>query len=150
MSSNSENPKKGREFEIAVKQWFESYYNKPFENNKPFGIGNPPKPHKFDVVSCDDSIIAECKCYTWTETGNIPSAKMGFANEAVFYLSFILTAKTFIVMKKSIHTKRTETLAEYYYRTNKHLLGSTKVLEYDVKEKSMKEIGEKYLCLTKT
>ena len=140
MSTNSQNPKTGKDFELAVKAWFEAQYNMRFENNKPFGIGNPPKPHRFDVVSDDNSIVAECKCYSWTETGNVPSAKMGFVNEAVFYLSFIHAASTYIVMKKSIHTRRAETLADYYFKTNRHLLGDTEVLEYDVEQDIMREI----------
>lgn len=141
MNTNNQNPKTGKDFELAVIAWFEKQYDKRFENNKPFGIGNPPKPHRFDVVSSDNSIVAECKCYSWTETGNVPSAKMGFVNEAVFYLSFINAASTFIVMKKSVHTRRTETLADYYFRTNRHLLGQTRVLEYDVEQDIMREIG---------
>lgn len=35
------------------------------------------------------------------------------------------------MMLYSFHQKRQETLAEYYYRTNRHLLGSIKVAEYD-------------------
>ena len=141
MNTNSQNPKTGKDFELAVKAWFEAQYSKHFENNKPFSIGNPSKPHRFDVVCNDNSIVAECKCYTWTETGNIPSAKMGFVNEAVFYLSFIHNATTYIVMKKSVHPKRAETLADYYFRTNRHLLGQTRVLEYDVEQNIMREIG---------
>ena len=65
-------------------------------------------------------------------TGNVPSAKMGFANEAAFYLSFLPDKyEKFIVMLKATHEKRNETLAEYYYRMNRHLLGKTKVAEYD-------------------
>ena len=141
MNTNTQNPKTGRDFELAVKAWFEAQYGQCFEHNKSFSIGNPPKPHRFDVVSSDNSIIAECKCYSWTETGNIPSSKMGFVNEAVFYLSFIRAANTYIVMKKSVHARRTETLADYYFRTNKHLLGDTKVLEYDAEKNIMREIG---------
>jgi hypothetical protein len=140
MNANSQNSKIGKDFEIAVKAWFENHYNQRFNNNTPFDIGNPSKPHRFDVVSDDNQIVAECKCYSWTEVGNIPSAKMGFVNEAVFYLSLIRNANTYIVMKKSVHPRRKETLAEYYYRTNKHLLGNTRLLEYDVKLNIMKEI----------
>ena len=61
----------------------------------------------------------------------VPSAKMGFVNEAVFCLSLIRSSTTYIVMKKAVHKRRDETLAEYYYRTNRHLPGSTKLSEYD-------------------
>jgi len=141
MNTNSQSPRIGKDFELAVKTWIEIQYGKPFENNKPFSIGNPPKPHRFDVVSNDNSIVAECKCYSWTETGNVPSAKMGFVNEAVFYLSFVYADNTYVVMKKSVHARRTETLAEYYFKTNRHLLGNTRVLEYDVEQNTMREIG---------
>lgn len=57
---------------------------------------------------------------------------MGFTNEAAFYLSFLPeTYEKYIVMLKSYHPKRNESLAEYYYRTNRHLLGKIKVAEYD-------------------
>ena len=141
MNTNSQNPGVGKAFELAVLEWFENEYKKPFENNSPFSIGDPPKAHRFDVVSEDKKVVAECKCYTWTETGNIPSAKMGFVNEAVFYLSFINNADTYVVLKKSHHSKRSETLAEYYYRTNRHLFGSTRVLEFDADSKTMRKIG---------
>lgn len=109
MNTNSQNPGIGKAFEIAVIKWFENEYKELFESNCSISIGNPPKAHRFDVVSKDRKIVAECKCYTWTETGNVPSAKMGFVNEAAFYLSFI-DSDTFIVMKKSTHQKRLEIL----------------------------------------
>ena len=57
---------------------------------------------------------------------------MGTTNEAAFYLSLLNgERKKFIVMLKDYNPKRKETLAEYYYRTNKHLLGDIMVAEYD-------------------
>ena len=57
---------------------------------------------------------------------------MGFINEAAFYLSLLNeTKEKYIVMLKSNTSKRSETLAEYYYRTNKHLLGDIVIAEYD-------------------
>ncbi|MCL2508249.1 MAG: hypothetical protein FWF05_03635 [Oscillospiraceae bacterium] len=138
---NSQNQTVSRDFEIGVKKWFENKYHMEFERNSSFSIGNPPKAHRFDVVSEDKLIVAECKCYTWTETGNIPSAKMGSVNEAVFYLSFINDADTYVVLKKSMHPKRSETLAEYYYGANKHLLGHTEVLEFDADMGIMRKMG---------
>jgi hypothetical protein len=106
MNTNSENPIVGRNFEIAVKKWFEEKYKVAFQENHGLKIGDPPKYHRFDLVSKDKKIAVECKCYTWTETGNVPSAKMGFANEAVFYLSFLKDTETFLVMKKVEHPRR--------------------------------------------
>ncbi len=146
MNSNSENPVVGANFQKEVAQWFSEKYNRSFIIEKKIAIGySEKKDHKFDVVSEDSSIVIECKCYSWTETGNVPSAKMGAANEAVFYLSFLpSTTERYLVMKKTTHPKHkiNETLAEYYYRTNKHLLGGTKVAEFDVETKSLRVICE--------
>lgn len=84
MNKNSENPRVGKEFQLAVKEWFEEAYTAPFEIEHKITIGRPAKLHSFDISSLDESIVVECKCYTWTETGNVPSAKMGFVNEAAF------------------------------------------------------------------
>lgn len=71
----------------------------------------------------------------------MPSAKMGFTNEAAFYLSFLPDTYTkYIVMLYSYHEKRGETLAEYYYRRYQHLLGDIKVAEYDPESKEMRVI----------
>ncbi|NBH97066.1 hypothetical protein D7Y41_03890 [Anaerotruncus sp. 1XD22-93] len=85
-----------------------------------------------DIVNLDKKIAIECKRYTWTETGNVPSTKIGFTNEAAFYLSFLPDSyEKYIVMLRSHHEKRNESLAEYYSRSNMHLIGKTKVAEYD-------------------
>ena len=132
MNLNSDNPGVGAYFQRKVADWFRYEYQKGFVIEKKIPIGNPPKDHKFDIVAEDGSFAIECKCYTWTVTGNVPSAKMGFTNEAAFYLSFLPdTYEKYIVMLKATHKKREETLAEYYYRTYKHLIGKTKVAEYD-------------------
>ena len=76
-------------------------------------------------------------------TGNVPSAKMGFVNEAAFYLSFLPDGiEKDIVMAKAIHPRRNETLAEYYFRTNRHLLGAIRVLEYDINTNEMRLVGK--------
>ena len=122
---------------------FRKKYNKDFVNEKKIPIGYPPKNHKFDIVALDDTVAVECKCYTWTETGNVPSAKIGFVNEAAFYLSFLPDYyEKYIVMLKASHDIRNETLAEYYYRTNKHLLGAIKVAEYEPKTDTFTVINE--------
>lgn len=115
---------------------------KGFVLEKKIAIGEPKKVHKFDIVAEDDSVAVECKCYTWTVTGNVPSAKMGFANEAAFYLSFLSDRyEKYIVMLYATHEKRNESLAEYYYLMNKHLLGTTKVAEYNPDTNAFKIVG---------
>ena len=140
--SNSDNPKNGALFQASVRDWFQEHYKKPFELEKKLPIGSPSKDHKFDIVDSANTIAIECKRYTWTETGNVPSAKMGFTNEAAFYLSFLSDSfDKYIVMLYSFHEKRQETLAEYYYRTYRHLLGNIKIAEYDPEKNQMRIIG---------
>ena len=143
MNKNSENPRVGKEFQLAVKEWFEEAYTAPFEIERKIAICRPAKLHSFDISSLDESIVVECKCYTWTETGNVPSAKMGFTNEAAFYLSFLPDdTERIIVMLHAEHAKRNETLAEYYFRTNRHLLGKIKIYEFDLQTKEMRFVGQ--------
>ena len=67
----------------------------------------------------------------------------GEKNEAVFYLSFLPESyEKYIVMLHATHEKRDETLAEYYYRMNKHLIGSTKVAEFDPVTKEFHIVGD--------
>ena len=140
--SNSDNPKRGALFQRQVRDWFQSNVKRPFELEKKLLIGEPAKEHKFDIVDEANTIAIECKRYTWTETGNVPSAKMGFTNEAAFYLSFLPDSyEKYIVMLYSYHEKRHETLAEYYYRTNRHLLGKIMVAEFNPENNQMRIIG---------
>ena len=143
--SNSENPRKGADFQKLVRDWFVKSYNQDFALEKKIAIGVPSKDHKFDIV-CDSLKMAiECKRYTWTESGNVPSAKMGFTNEAAFYLSFLpVKYIKYIVMYYSYNAKRAETLAEYYYRTYKHLIGNIHVLEYNPDEDIMRDLSTDY------
>ena len=72
---NSENPHVGRKFQEFVQTILKEKYNTYFEQEAAIPIGRPPKEHKFDLANADRSIVAECKCYTWTDSGNVPSAK---------------------------------------------------------------------------
>ena len=143
MNSNSDNPRVGKKFQTDVKNWFENNYKNKFEMERKIAIGSPAKLHSFDISNEEETIVVECKCYTWTESGNVPSAKMGFTNEAAFYLSFLPeNIEKIIVMAHATHPKRNETLAEYYFRTNRHLLGNIKVLEYNSLSGEMKCVGQ--------
>ena len=76
MNSNNENPHVGKKFQKTAVQALSQHFGKKFEMEKGIPIGVPAKVHKFDCASLDQSIVVECKCFTWTVTGNIPSAKM--------------------------------------------------------------------------
>lgn len=140
---NSENPKVGRSFEELTARLLSDHFQVNFDLNISMPIGDPPKGHRFDCVSVDHKIVAECKCFTWTTTGNVPSAKMGFANQAAFYLSFLPDSTTkIIVMKKFVHTKRTETLMEYYDRTYRHLIKEIWLFEIDEANERIRVVKE--------
>ena len=75
-------------------------------------------------------IIIECKCYTWTNGGNVPSAKMSTLNEAVLYLRSVnYNARKILAMKKDVRLRTGESLAEYYCRIYGHLLEDIEVWE---------------------
>lgn len=139
--SNSENPKKGRDFEDKVRQILEDKYKMSFKM-KSINIGLPPKAHNFDLVSEDGNIIVECKSHSWTESGKIPRAKMAILNEAVLFLSHVPTnSKKIIVLRKDNHAERKESLAEYYVRTYFHLLNEVVIMELDINNMLIKEVG---------
>ena len=136
------NTAKGRNFQNKATELLSAYYGVKFKTESPKMIGSPPKEHKFDLVSEDDKYIGECKNYSWTETGNVPSAKMAFLNEAVFYLQHLTgDCKRFIAMRYDVHEKRRESFAEYYFRTNRHLLNGVYIIEIDLSDSNIKEIG---------
>ena len=139
-NSNSENPHVGRRFQESVKLILEKKFCTSFEQEAVVAIGKPPKGHKFDLANEDRSIVAECKCYTWTDSGNVPSAKLMGLDEAVFYFSFLpAETKKILCMRKATYREKTETLAEYYVRVHGHLLGDVFVYEI-ADDGAMKEI----------
>lgn len=139
---NSLNTGKGRDFQKMAVKVLSHYFKVGFRIEHPIPIGNPPKEHKFDLVSDDLQYVGESKNYSWTEGGNVPSAKMGFINEAVFYLQHLPSdKKRFVVMRRDVDEKHTESLADYYYRTNRHLLNGVFIVEIDVTTKTVRTLG---------
>ena len=139
---NSQNTGKGHLFQVQAAEMLSNHFNVVFQPDFAMKIGNPPKEHRFDLVSIDLRYVSECKNYSWTESGNISSAKIASINESVFYLSFLpKDIIRFVNMRKDVHPMRKETLAEYYYRTNSHLLGDIFIIEVDLESKAIKEIG---------
>lgn len=140
-SNNAANPARGRLFRDQARKALTKHYGIEFLIEHPVAIGNPPKEHRFDLASVDSRYVAECKNYSWTETGNIPSAKMAFCNEAVFYLSHVpRDVRKLLIMRKDTHPKRRETLAQYYKRINQHLLNEVAVIEFDPNSGKLTEI----------
>jgi hypothetical protein len=96
------------------------------------GVANK-KAHRFDLGSASPKLIVECKSHTWTAGAKVPSAKMAFWNEAMYY--FHLTPSDYRKILFVLHDKRKtdgESLLSYYKRTYFHLIPSgVEFLEFD-------------------
>lgn len=139
---NRYNPKRGRDFEEIARELLSEYFQTELRPNHPIAIGDPPKIHRFDLGSPDSRIAGECKNYSWTKRGHIPSAKMAFLNEAVLCLSHLpRNTKRFIAMRRDTHQKRDETLADYYSRTYRHFLGQIQLLEIDLNTRKVRQLS---------
>jgi hypothetical protein len=137
---NSMNTSKGRNFQKKAAEILEQHFGVSFRIECPVPIGNPPKKHKFDLASHDGRYIGESKNYSWTEGSNVPSAKMGFITEAVFYLQHLSeTIERFVVLRKDVDSKHKWSLAEYYFRTKSHLLKGVFIIEIDVETGAVRE-----------
>ena len=91
----------GKEFERAAKDFFtlkglhlqKRYFNRYRDKRK--------KPHTFDLGNLNEKILVECKSHTWTEGGNVPSAKMTTWDQAMYFFYVAPTGyrKIFFVLK---------------------------------------------------
>ena len=103
---------------------------------------NGKKPHNFDLGNLSEKILVECKSHTWTESGNVPSAKMTTWDQAMylFYAAPTGYRKIFFALK-DYSPKRQETLAEYYIRTKSHLIPrDVEIWEFDENERIAKRL----------
>ena len=137
--SNS-NKNKGDAFRDFAKPILERGLNTELEPEQKIDIGNPMIEHAFDLANQDRSVVIECKNYTWTKAGNVPSAKISTLNEAVLYFSFLdYNVQKILCLMESKDPKRKETLAEYYVNTYGHLLRD--VIVYEITEnRSLKRL----------
>lgn len=100
----------------------------------PVGVGAAKKNHRFDLGSASPATLVECKSHTWTQGGNVPSAKITVWNEAMYYFHIAPSEyrRVFFVLK---HSRRELSLAAYYLRNYQHLVPpSVEVWEYCMNE----------------
>ncbi len=122
----------GREFEEAVRLFFaEAGIALEPRFRAPVGF-EVKKSHEFDLGSKQPPILVECKSYTWTAGGNSPCAKIRSLNEAMLLFSASPPGyRKILVMLK--HSRKQETLAAHYIRTQGHLIGSdVEIWEFDL------------------
>ena len=86
--------------------------------------------HRCDLATPERDVVAECKCYDWTVSGNVPSAKIVHLREALQRLRLLPEGVTrYLIIRKSPHPVRPESLGTYFVRLNRQELGTVNVLE---------------------
>lgn len=123
-------------FEDRVSSYLSSRFEQKFYKQS-LQIG-PDKYHKFDLVSEDGDIVVECKSYTWTKSGNFPSAKISTAVEAIFYLSRIRPKKKIFVFQDDLNN-RGESLVDTFVKRYDGVLDDIEVWAYNVGESIEKD-----------
>jgi hypothetical protein len=121
----------GKEFEEKTLEYFRK---KGIELKKQYIIEiglDSKKEHRFDLGNNDT--IVECKAMRWTETENVPSAKIGSWNEAMYYFSLAPKEyKKIFFVERHYSQKYSKTLLEHYIDNYYHLIPNDVVLyDYD-------------------
>jgi hypothetical protein len=120
----------GRGFQEVAAGVLAKELGEPLHMEVEMRIGTPPRSHKFDLASRSRRFVVECKAYTWTQSGNIPSAKISHLREAVGYLNELPEATTRVLaVARADHPTKSETLGRYFVRLNAQILGSVTVVE---------------------
>lgn len=127
------NTQVGRDFEDRARVFFAGL-GVHLSSGVSIEIGvNGKKAHAFDLGDTHQKVLVECKAHTWTEGGNVPSAKITTWNQAMYYFHAAPTGyrKIFFVLRH-FDERRDETLGQYYIRTNPHLIPKdVEVWEFD-------------------
>lgn len=115
----------GREFEADAFAYFAQ--NEGLSLTPSFlvslGVSDLRKPHRFDFGSTEPAVLVECKSHNWTDSGNMPSAKVTVWNEAMYYFHLAPAHfKKILSVLEARHDRQSKTLAEYYVHINGHLI----------------------------
>lgn len=131
----SSNTQVGKDFEAKVKAFLESTLGFALTGNfsLQIGITGQKKGHNFDLGNELEKVIVECKAHKWTEGNNVPSAKIKAWNEAMLFFHAAPEGyRKMLFVTKDYSEKHGETLAQYYIRTNPHLIPTdVEIWEYD-------------------
>ena len=116
---------RGNEFEKRVGQYlFLHGYVVQTKFRVEVGLNSSyKKEHKFDFGN--QELIVECKSYDWTESNNVPSAKISILNEAMMYFHAApkyYRKMLFIGATRQSNARISETVAEYYVRLHRHFI----------------------------
>ncbi len=133
------NKLKGNKFEIEAKEILEKYLDCEFQEQYKVDIGfSVKKTHKYDFGN--KNFVVECKCYSWTEGNNIPSAKLSHLKEVMFYFSLTPnTYKKILVLNKNIRTKDEKSFGTYFVEINRAFI-SDNVEIYEIENNRLEKI----------
>lgn len=137
------NTQVGRDFQAKARTFF-GRQGLQLQDDISVEIGiNGRKPHKFDLGDPKKKVFVECKAHTWTEGGNVPSAKMTAWNQAMFFFYAAPRGyRKILFVVRDYSEKRKETLGQYYVRTNAHLIPKdVEVWEYDEKRNNAERVN---------
>lgn len=134
----------GREFEECARAYFAEQEGLHLSSSfsVPIGVATLKKPHSFDLGSEEPAVLVECKSHNWTVTGNMPSAKVTVWNEAMYYFHLAPPHyRKVLFVVEARHDRQYETLAEYYMRTNGHLVpDDVSIIEYNPTSKVARHV----------
>jgi hypothetical protein len=126
MVSNAE---KGRLFQHRCGDALQRFLNRPVNSDVSIEISKARR-HTFDLATPELDVVAECKAFAWTSGGNVPSAKIAHLREAVSQLrSLEGKVRLYLLLKRDVRPRTRESLAEYFVRLNRDLLGEVIVAE---------------------
>jgi len=123
----------GRSFEQLARRFFLEREGIHLIPNFSVSVGviERKKAHRFDLGSSAPAILVECESHTWTQGGNMPSAKMTVWNEAMYYFH-VAPAEYRKIMFVLKHRRAGLSLASYYLRTHGHMVpAGVEIWEYD-------------------
>jgi hypothetical protein len=139
------NAQVGRDFELVARDYFQKAEGLQLQKCFPvqIGIGMDKKCRRFDLGYENPAILVECKSHRWTETGNMPSAKVTVWNESMFYFHLAPGHyRKILFVLRDVHVRKPESLAEYYVRTYSHLIPvGVSIMEFDASSGSVKTVG---------
>lgn len=113
------------EFEKRSKSFFEADLGEALHEQMPVPL-TTGEVHKFDLASRDETVVIECKSYTWTRPGgNYPSGKVSETQRCIGLLQKCAAARKIIVFQDDV--ARRGSLVEVFTRRNRQLLTGIEV-----------------------
>lgn len=138
------NVEKGKIFQNYCQKILKAEFGRDIESEVRFTLTDG-RSHKFDLATSDRAIVAECKAYTWTSGGNIPSAKITHLKESVDYLNNLPPSiKALLLIKRDPHPVRRETIGSYFVRLNKEILKNVNVIEVSETKNEIEYLHKSY------